>query len=79
MKCRRAVLLEYFGEEGLVNDPSYVCCDVCASSNTTSDQSNEIKAVVLTVYDLPNSGEKKVKDKICHALYIYMYIITWEV
>lgn len=73
MKCRRAVLLEYFGEDAIANDPSYSCCDVCASSNTTSDRSNEIKAVIQAVHDLPNSGEKKVKNTMCP---IYMYIIT---
>lgn len=62
MKCRRGVLLEYFGEEATVNDPSYPCCDVCESSNTTSDLSCEMKTVIQAVHDLPNSGEKKVNN-----------------
>ena len=78
MKCRRAVLLEYFGEDAAVHEPSYSCCDVCASSNTTRDQYNEIKAVIQAVHDLPNSGEKKVKRRLytnCD-LYVHNYIRT---
>ena len=57
-KCRRAVLLEYFGEDATANDP---CCDVCElSSTSTSDYSCEIRAVVQVVDELPTSGEKKV-------------------
>jgi len=59
MKCRWAVLLEYFGEDVVVNDSSDSCCDVCASSITTSDQSNEMRAVIQAVHDLSNSGEKR--------------------
>ena len=73
MKCRRTVLLEYFGEEATVNDISYRCCDVCESSNTTSDQSYEIKAVIQAVNDLPNSGEKKVNK----MLYMYCAQCTY--
>ena len=79
IKCRRTVLLEYFGEEATTNDPSYRCCDVCESSNTTSDQSCEIKAVIQAIHDLPNSGEKKVNKMYMYCApctYIRMYICT---
>jgi len=60
MKCRRAIVLEYFGEEVKASDPAYPCCDVCESSKTMSDYRCEMKAVIQAVNDLPNSGEKKV-------------------
>ena len=60
MKCRRAIVMEYFGEEFKANDPAYPCCDVCKSSTTLSDCFYEVKAVIQAVNDLQNSGEKKV-------------------
>ena len=73
MKCRRAVILEYFGEVK-ANDPAYPCCDVCESSNTVmmSDCCCEIKAVVQAINDLPNSGEKKVLFTHTHTCTLHM-------
>ena len=34
-KCRRAVILEYFGEEPVICENTSLCCDVCASPHVT--------------------------------------------
>lgn len=54
------VLLEYFGEDTSTLTPSSICCDVCESPQLVSDQSEEIKAVLQVVDQLPTSGEKRV-------------------
>ena len=61
-KCRRSVILEYFGEEMIDFDDGEVCCDVCAgvSSQPMVNCLNEMQAVVRAVEELPNLGEIKV-------------------
>ena len=59
-KCRRKILLEYFGEDSDFCSQSSPCCDVCESPPKLEDYSEEIKAVIQAVEELPASGEKKV-------------------
>jgi superfamily II DNA helicase RecQ len=63
-KCRRMVLLEYFGESTTDLAPSHPCCDVCESSPEFSDQSEEIKAVLHSVHELPPIWRKKGRSHI---------------
>lgn len=59
-KCRRAVILEYFGEGPLTCETPNQCCDICESASTMVNCLPEIKAVIQAVNELPGSGEKKV-------------------
>ena len=62
-KCRRAVVLEYFGEEVIKNEgDGDLCCDVCASlsSQPMVNFLPEIQVIVRVVEELPNLGETKV-------------------
>lgn len=63
MKCRRKVILEYFGEN--TNDETCCeqhCCDVCQETQhqSTKDCKDEMVAIVKAVRQIPNKGEKKV-------------------
>ena len=55
-KCRREVLLEYFGEEL----EEQLTCDVCENLNDTSDYTPEIKVILQSTRELSEVGEKKV-------------------
>ena len=64
-KCRRRMLLEYFGEEFDENTQSTIsCCDVCESTEATSDRYYEIRAIVQALDEVSGVGEKKVYNYI---------------
>lgn len=65
-KCRRSVILEYFGESRDQVEVVDECCDVCLKSNPAEhvDCSEEMKAIVHAVKEIPNKGEKKVRHVI---------------
>ena len=60
-KCRRAVILEYFGEDPVTSETAKQCCDICESSLSSVNCLPEIEAVIQAVNELPGTGEKKVK------------------
>jgi superfamily II DNA helicase RecQ len=57
-KCRREVIMEYFGEKKRQFFPP--CCDVCGSSQEKSDHSFEIQSAVQSVNEVSSFVEKKV-------------------
>ena len=59
-KCRRRVLVEYFGEDTTDLDCLGECCDVCSDSSTLADSQNEMVAVCRAVRAIPGTGEIKV-------------------
>lgn len=59
-KCRRAVILEYFGEDPTHATSRGGCCDVCSSTAELADYKDELATVVRTVSEIPGYGEVKV-------------------
>ena len=64
VNCRRKLILEYFEEpcSSEVTEVMGQCCDVCSLTSDTEvvDCQREISAIVQTVEEIPNVGEKKV-------------------
>lgn len=56
-KCRREVVLEYFGEEKSADISP--CCDVCEVPQEKNDCSSEIRAILQSVNELSAVGEKR--------------------
>ena len=63
-KCRRQVILDYFGEEPQMATATGECCDVCSSTSTTDsitgDYQKYFLIITTTVCEIPDKGEKKV-------------------
>lgn len=80
-KCRRQVILDYFGEESQMATATGECCDVCSSANTTdsitADYQNHFQVITAAVCEIPDKGEKKVSSenviKQCALLFLVMY------
>ena len=77
-KCRRAVILEHFGEDATAATCEGVCCDVCDTQPKMANAQNEISLVLKTVRDLPGYGEVKVSANISarNTLITFLFILA---
>ena len=74
-KCRRQVILDYFGEAPQMATATGECCDVCSSTSTTdsitADYHKYFLIITTTVCEIPDKGEKKVNAEIDCMIELY--------
>ena len=60
-KCRRRVLMEYFGEDPASATCLGVCCDVCMEEMELQDQQQHMAVILQAAAEIPGNGELKVQ------------------